>query len=95
MPELATAETVEDKCLALVEEMDRIAVSSRLILRTLTDRTVVMAVAADTDEAYRLTEAAVPLTELGRLVGERITQIGTLGRTLDSMCDPAIIPAVR
>lgn len=94
MPDLATAETNEDKMAALIETLDKVAVDSRLILRALTERPLVMALAADSDEAYRLTEAAIPLTDLGRLVTERITQIGTLGRTLDSMCDPATIGRV-
>lgn len=95
MPDLTTAETVEEKMAALIEALDDTANTSRLILRALTEREVVMALAVDSGECYRLTDAAGPLVELGRLVNLRVGEIGTLGRTLDTLCDPAVIPSVR
>lgn len=87
--------TVDERVDAILSQMTDTTTKAQGLLRELTDRDVIFALAADTGRIYEMTAACTPLMEMGALMQSRLTQIVTIGRSVDSIIDPATIEEVR
>lgn len=75
--------------------LEQIAEQCRLAVREMAGRELALALATDTDLCYEIDQLAQPLLAAGEAVGDRLTRIRAIGRSLDALNDPATITEVR